>query len=481
MNPLSQADSLHRPDRSTPSRARTVAANIEQSADHPRSVSYWRVISQHGTILSLQFHGSILHYPKMAASSAVTNWSIFAVVVGAACWYYVPRGRSGRTQSQDQRRNSVSRKGKGQGQEPRGRANRRLAADEGQVSGADSETKTKGGRGVAREKKVQQESSTVQEAPRVVVQDDGQEDADREWAARLAQTQRGTILGGPAKKEKRIRTVKQSSALSTPALSSREGSEADDDMSPTASPLTASRDVSDMLEPAPAGPSVLRVTGSTQPEKEATPKKPKEAVVETKKQRQNRKKAEDRKLEREAEEAERQKLAETQRRTAREARGEPAKNGIPASAPASNAWQQKKAPVKASLANGSNAPLLDTFDAESTASSNGPLDASTRPTSTSDGEMPHHYNNDAMRSEEEQLAQAKRASEDESGWHTVAVPKKGKKKQEDAVLGNKTNAPAPVPAVAVGGDGKPKGFQALDVQYERRTDIDPNDASAWEA
>ncbi|KAB8338992.1 hypothetical protein FH972_021931 [Carpinus fangiana] len=117
-----------------------------------------------------------------------------------------------------------------------------------------------------------------------------------------------------------------------------------------------------MLEPTPAGPSVIRITG------EEKPKNPKTAAAapqqETKKQRQNRKKAEEKKLQREQDEQERQALLEKQRRTARESRGEPARNGVSvAPAPANGAWAAH------SVANGGSAPaaastvpLLDTFE-----------------------------------------------------------------------------------------------------------------------
>ncbi len=72
-------------------------------------------------------------------------------------------------------------------------------------------------------------------------------------------------------------------------------------------------------------------------------------------------------------------------------------------------------------------------------------------------------------------------SEDESGWTTVAQPKKQKKKTGNAevepALTNTTNIPAAKPTT----NGKPTGFQALDVEYEQRTDADPNDASNWDA
>lgn len=281
--------------------------------------------------------------------------------------------------------------------------------------------------------------------------------------------------------------MKQSSALNTPVLSSgssQAGAEADDDMSPAVSPSLNAGDVSDMLEPVASGPSTLRLIAPTKPQKEKVVRQPKEEVVETKKQRQNRMKVEERRLQREEEEKERKKLEERQRRMAREARGEPARNGIPVSKPpAVNAWTAPP-PVNDGplIVNGSNPPLLDTFDAESISSSNGGLDASTGPTSTSSGAAAQ-WDQD-LPSEEDQMAQAMKQSESETGWTTVAQPKKQKKTATNgnilnaaSVFSNKTNVPSTKPVM----NGTPKGFQALEVQYEQRADADPNDASNWDA
>ena len=180
-------------------------------------------------------------------------------------------------------------------------------------------------------------------------------------------------------------------------------------------------------------------------------------------------------------------MEERQRRAAREARGEPARNGIPVSKPpTSNAWT----PSNSGLTNGTarvngngNAPLLDTFDAESTSSSNGGPTASTAATSIASAGAARGDRD--LPSEEAQLAQAMRESEDESGWTTVAQPKKQKKKAADddapvvetPPLTQKTNVPAAKPMT----NGKPKGFQALEVEYEQRADADPADASNWDA
>ena len=181
----------------------------------------------------------------------------------------------------------------------------------------------------------------------------------------------------------------------------------------------ASQDVSDMLEPTSAGPSSIRITGEEKQKKKA-PKK-QEEPAETKKQRQNRKKVEERKAAREDDERERKQLEEKQRRSAREARGEPAKNGLGvAPAPANNAWTN--APPAAAT-NGAThvqpTTLLDTFDADttSTTSSNDFNHGGRSPAkaaSLSSANLP---------SEEEQME----AIREMNDWSEVKI-KKGKKK-----------------------------------------------------
>lgn len=414
----------------------------------------------------------------MDVYSSLTSWSLFAVAVGAGCWYYWPQGQ--------QAKRAPTRDDKGQGRkskgdaEARGRSIRRLTSEDDLSPGAEkvpnlAET-------AARKRKAQHPKAGPSAAtPQVLVQDEEQEsEADKQWAQRMAQTQKGTNLSTTSKKEKKLKTVKQSSAINTPDGSAQPspqlGSDADE-VPIVDTPMLNAGDVNDMLEPVAAGPSVLRVTAPTQPQKEKAPKKAKEEVFETKKQRQNRKKVEERREQREAEEKERKALEERQRRAAREARGEPARNGIAVSKPpASNAWQSRFSAAPASdttitpqIDSSINQPLLDTFDADSTASSLAP---STTATSTEDGET-------GGTSYEDQIAQAKRNSEDD-GWTTVAQPKKTKKKPEsqapasEPALSNKSNGQK----AAV--NGKPKGFQALYVADEG-AGTDPSDPSSWEA
>ena len=413
--------------------------------------------------------------------SSLTSWSLFAVAVGAGCWYYWPEGQQQPKRTNPREDRGQSRKNKNDA-ETRGRSIRRLTSEDDLSTGAEkvpnlAET-------AARKRKAQQpkaEQPTV--TPQVVVDDEKESEADKQWAQRMAQTQKGTDLSAAAsKKEKKLKTVKQSSAINTPEISAQPSPQVGSDADEGAlvdTPMLNAGDVDDMLEPVAAGPSVLRVAPSTKPQKEKATKKAKEEVVESKKQRQNRKKVEERREQREAEEKERKTLEEKQRRAAREARGEPARNGLGVSKPpTSSAWQKGSpaAPpsdttVTPRVDSNINQPLLDTFDGESTASSLAP---STTATSTEDGET-------GGMSYEDQIAQAKRNSEDD-GWTTVAQPKKSKKKPEnqapasESVLSNKTNGQKVAPVV----NGKPKGFQALYVPDES-TSADPNDPSSWDA
>ena len=226
-----------------------------------------------------------------------------------------------------------------------------------------------------------------------------------------------------------INGMSDSKQLST--ASSTTGGDADDDLSPATSPPlgasepTRSGDVTDMLEAPAKGPSVLRLTSVEEPKRQ--PKSQKVvAEPETKKQRQNKRKTEEKRLVREEAERERKILLEKQLRTAREAEGRPAKNGL---APPSNAWNKsaggnpKSVPPTTSAPSG---PLLDTFERDTTpASSNGSAHESTIINSQKawQKEVP---------SEEEQL-RLLTEMDGNDGWNTVEKGGKGKRKPVSAV------------------------------------------------
>lgn len=210
-----------------------------------------------------------------------------------------------------------------------------------------------------------------------------------------------------------------------------------DDASPTVSPPSGAtankapsgKDVSDMLENKGSGPSVLRINASDKPARPNKPQQPRaETPQETKKQRQNRQKNEEAKRQREEAEKERQVLLEKQRRTAREARGEPAKNGIPAKAPATNAWASGR-PAGAVESAATQGQLLDTFDPEavSTTSSS---EAATNGTAPTPDSLANSNDWTSGLTEQQQLQMAL----EDSAWETVPKGKKTRKPKaaEDA-------------------------------------------------
>jgi hypothetical protein len=182
------------------------------------------------------------------------------------------------------------------------------------------------------------------------------------------------------------------------------------------------------------------VLPSTQPAHEKKQQSKPAPAAETKKQRQNRRKTEERKLQRAEDEKERRVLLEKQLKTAREARGQPARNGvIPASAPSSNAWTAPTQlsedaamhpPVAKAISTG-NGDLLDTFD------SNG---AATTPANLQKPAPSSGYDwQEDVPSEEEQMRMIS-AMEEESNWSTVPKGKKGKKKTVDSESANRVGS-----------------------------------------
>ena len=208
--------------------------------------------------------------------------------------------------------------------------------------------------------------------------------------------------------------------------------DASDDSSSASEPVRAApkapsgKDVSDMLGSSGTAANVLSIKASDKSAKASKPKAQKvETPQETKKQRQNRQKVEAQKAQRDEDEKQRQILLEKQRRTAREARGEPAKNGVPAKLPSNNPWagESSGGAVQAP----SSAPsgqLLDTFDVASTASSSATNGTINTPDTASNSGS---YNNNGLPSEEEQL----RLAMEDSAWTTI--PKGGKKQKATQV------------------------------------------------
>ena len=264
------------------------------------------------------------------------SWGIALVGGGLVYLYYTSQSQSkpARQRGDTQRKDPKTRtKADGSVYEPSGSDAAKAPVKEDQSAKTGSK-KRKAGK--------QKAEPATQSAPAAVpargakepeAEDDDDNNNDKEWAQQMANAKKGTTLAAPARHDSRLRTVKQSGSAASPAFSSASstaGIDADDDMTPAVSPNLAAGDVSDMLEPTKKGPSILRLTEPANPQQQRQPRPAKEfQPAESKKQRQNRRKVEEKRIAREAEENQRQALLETQRRSAREARGEPARNGIP--------------------------------------------------------------------------------------------------------------------------------------------------------
>ncbi|KAJ5577032.1 hypothetical protein N7535_003958 [Penicillium sp. DV-2018c] len=261
------------------------------------------------------------------------------------------------------------------------------------------------------------------------------EEIDRKEMARRMAGLKTNAPGQPAPTKSQKKNKKKAAQLSNSdtRASSTTGAEADDDLSPAASPsvnatVPSAGYISDMLEaPAPAA-GVLRVTGNV----ESQPKKQKVQTfkeVETKKQRQQRLKNEARKQQVQEAEIERKRLLEKQLHTAREAeRREAARHA----APATNAWKETPA-AKTPAVNGGSRPaaapadLLDTFEAPA-------------PTKWAQN----------LPSEEEQM-RLLGASKGDDEWTTVSKkqPKKKGGKTDESVSETSASENQPAPAAPV--------------------------------
>lgn len=254
---------------------------------------------------------------------------------------------------------------------------------------------------------------------------------------------------GPVKQKQK--SVKQSKAKAIgdyaeaakeSAPSSTAGIDADDDQSSAASPSLAAADatgVSDMLEPQQAGPSVIRLTGTEDKQTQAPKQYKAPQPVETKKQRQNRKKKELEKAAREEEEKERKVKENNQRRTARQAEGRAAKDGVAfEAAQRANAWASNVSNNGSSAEK--DAPLsvqpLDTFDGPSkteTAASVAPVNGKKTGNKTDwAAEVPY--------SEEEQMAMLQKQDEEDNQW--VSVKSRKSKKPTAGVANSETSESA---------------------------------------
>ncbi|KAF2739854.1 hypothetical protein EJ04DRAFT_259127 [Polyplosphaeria fusca] len=289
--------------------------------------------------------------------------------------------------------------------------------------------------------------------------------------------------------KKAVQDIGDKAKANLSAASSTTGADGDDDLSPAVSPALGAttavetpsgRDVSDMLEPRAAAPAVLRVLA---PEKPARMNKPQqqrpETPQETKKQRQNKKKVEEAKAQREADEQQRLVLLEKQRRTAREARGEPAKNGIQqAKPPTSNPWSAPRStgPQNVIL------PVTDDFNHHEVASTASSSEAATNGTAPTPDSMSGSAYMNNLPSEEEQL----RMAMEDSAWTEVPKGRKNRKNKTGEAVGDDTSdsgvqreAPAVKPVASMNAENvKPTSRYEL-LPVEQLPEVPHKDDSDW--
>lgn len=415
------------------------------------------------------------------------SWAIVGVVGLGAAYYYSQSGKSKRGRGhapplvsgeQTQRRGSDQRNDSKDKRKKKGKlsdTSDQRGSDVAEVFSASVQTSTDGTvkkrKGGKKQPSKLAQSSAVEVSPEHVArvendiaEDEGMDNA--EFARQLSGLKTGTSLKKPATQTENKKTGKQGKRNEVPSqaingstlktngvassqdmstASSTTGADADDDLSPAVSPdLCATQatapsgtDVSDMLESAPKGPSILRITESVNPQAIRQPKTQKVAQLpETKKQRQNRQKNEEKKAMREQAEQERRTLLDKQLRTAREAEGRPAKNGLgPLQQPSTNAWNKSANTATdpaGPVTTQSSVSLLDTFEDAPTTAPN-PRSTNGRVNGMSVDEKA--WNND-LPSEEEQMRMITEMDSD-NAWSTVAKGGKSKKKSSAATTADK--------------------------------------------
>ncbi|EFX03587.1 hypothetical protein CMQ_515 [Grosmannia clavigera kw1407] len=315
---------------------------------------------------------------------------------------------------------------------------------------------------------------------------------NREFARQLASVKQGTKISSKAKDDTRQKSVKQSRAEELPvttetaaavsAPSSTAGIDADDDRSSVASPVlgaVAAGGVSDMLEKQAPGPSVLRLTVSEDKPVKAKKAKAAPEPVETKKQRQNRKKVEQAKAAREEAEVERKSKLEAQRRTARLAEGRAAKDGsafVAAQTSASSAWTGNgvKSSAEASAGSATFIPAqpLDTFDSNAVHT-----DASK--SSARSGDKGEDWMS-SLPSEEEQMEMLRK--EEEESWSTVKTKSRKSKAADAGENGHADTAAPKVAPVFVAGSGSSavKSFTQKSAFAALSTDTPAEEEAEWD-
>ncbi|KAL8869280.1 MAG: hypothetical protein Q9174_004388 [Haloplaca sp. 1 TL-2023] len=426
----------------------------------------------------------------MAPLEPWQSWAAFGAVVAPLAIYYgapvVQKQLQGGGSSSNTAKRRAS-QGRGSGTEARSGSGKDKRKGKAKMAGrfddddavetsssvkpADENNKPNNRKGGNKQNHVAQSSAVDVTSAKGNTVDDEREDIDnREFAKQMNGLKTGTSLAKTdSSKNKSNKQGKQaelplnsfnalpvngaSTSKDLSNASSTTGADADDDSSPATSPpigamqTSKSGDVSDMLE-APTKPhSILRLTG-TEKEKSQAKRQKSAQEPETKKQRQQRRKNEEKKEAREQAERERKVLLEKQLRTAREAEGRPAKNGV-GLAPTTNAWNQSSSTnnlkssslpstVKA-MASNEDKPLSEEYDAEYEKSVKGGLldtfDKSSKPVANGQTKALADQEDELDRQREEEayqdaLAVYGRDEEhlDDSGWKVVEKGGKTKKK-----------------------------------------------------
>ncbi|KAJ5135328.1 uncharacterized protein N7515_004606 [Penicillium bovifimosum] len=349
------------------------------------------------------------------------SWAILLVVAGSLGWYYT--NGNGTTPKANVIRSAVEK-------------------TEATVAPKKSKRKSKPAPEPTAAKK--SEVKTVV-SPATTEDEKPDEEIDRKEMARRMAGLKTNAPAQPAPTKSQKKNKKKAAQLSASdtRASSTTGAEADDDLSPAASPsvnatVPSAGYISDMLEaPAPAA-SVLRVTGNV----ESQPKKQKAQTfkeVETKKQRQQRLKNEARKQQVQEAEIERKRLLEKQLHTAREAERREAARHTP---PAANAWKETSA-AKTPVVNGGSRSAAAVAAAPATSAASDLLDTFEAPAPTKWAQN--------LPSEEEQM-RLLGASKGDDEWTTVSKkqPKKKGGKTDESVSEtsaseNQSTPAAPLP------------------------------------
>lgn len=359
----------------------------------------------------------------------VAKWAVVGAAVAAGTWYYTSTGKKVpkpvSVQEVKKESKKAARKVQNAAQNYADKAVKTVANATTTKSTDNQDTIAQ--TGASKKRKANTQAALQTSAVPVSERDADDAQSNRQFAEQMRLAMKGVDVKKTDRGDTRVKTVKpKGTQISSPVLDSGSSQAEDDQWSPAAGSSTLkSSGIDDMLEKEAPGPNSLRITAPTQPIKERVQKPRREEVVETKKQRQNRKKREERQAADAETQAAQKRLEEQQRRTARIARGEPAKNGVPiAPAPVDNPWSESNARAEAQVVTSSNQnQLLDTFDVESNSSSGAGEPHSTAATSTTD-QTPTITN-----AEDGDFQKIIEESNLEDGWTDVKTSKKARKQQ----------------------------------------------------